>query len=214
MNDDISLDRSALLVIDMQNGFCHPEGTMGVSGVDVRPFREVIEPIRNLVHRFSDNGLPVLWTRQQNFEQDRTREAKQLPHHTAKRKRVVGLAGTWDAEIIEELSPLVTRPELLITKHRFGGFFETRLHLVLRMLGVQTLVVTGVAANTCVETTIREAYMRDYDIIAVTDCIGAIKPDWGRMAVDVWNQYFCVLATSSEIAKLLSPTGAAGADSA
>jgi nicotinamidase-related amidase len=198
---------AALLVIDMQNGFCHPEGTLGISGVDVTPLRAVIPRIRDLVGRFAERGLPILWTVQYNLERDATRERRALPHHTSRRRRVVGVVGTWDAELVEELAPLASRPELVIVKHRFGGFFGTRLEVMLRMLGVQALFVTGVAANTCVDTTIREAYMRDYDVVAVTDCIGALRPDWGRLALQVWEAFFAVPATSADVAAWLGRRG-------
>src|SRR5229473_2928558 len=47
--ESLSLDTTALLAVDMQNAFCHPEGTLGISGVDVRPAQATIEPVRRLV---------------------------------------------------------------------------------------------------------------------------------------------------------------------
>jgi len=67
------------------------------------------------------------------------------------------------------------------------------------MLGTQALVVCGVTANACVETTLREAYLRDYDVVAVTDCIAAVRPEWEPVAHAVWGQYFGVLAESGDV---------------
>ena len=72
---------------------------------------------------------------------------------------------------MEELKPLATVPSHVIRKHRFS-FYETRLDMVLRMLGRDALLVSGVTAM-LIETTIREVYLRDYDIVAITDSIGA-----------------------------------------
>lgn len=202
----LDLSNTALLVVDMQNGFCHSEGTMAISNVDVTPFRNVIDPIKSLVEAFQKRGRPVLWTVQQNIEQDVTRQTKRLAHHTSKRKRVVAISETWDALIIDELAALASDPMLVIAKHRFSGFYGTRLEVVLRMLGVDALVITGVAANTCVETTIREAYMRDLDVVAVTDCIGAIDPVWGKASQEVWEQYFALLASSRDVLDWLEAT--------
>ena len=70
---------------------------------------------------------------------------------------------------------------MVVRKHRFGAFYETRLETLLGMLGVRTLFITGVTLNACVETTIREAYLRDYDVVAVTDCIAGVRPAMGTL---------------------------------
>jgi catechol 2,3-dioxygenase-like lactoylglutathione lyase family enzyme len=71
------------------------------------------------------------------------------------------------------------------------------------MLGTQTLFMTGTTTNACVETTIRDAYLRDYDVVAVTDCISGVNEEWEQAALQVWSQYFCVLANSREVASWL-----------
>lgn len=190
---------SALLVIDPQNAFVHPEGTLGASGVNVEPAQEAMHAIRELVQKFKAAGLPVLWTQQVHLEADASRDRKQLASHTQKRKRVSALAGTWDAEFVEEVADLVDDPTYVIVKHRFGAFYETRLEEMLRMLGVQSLFVTGVTANACVETTLREAYLRDYDVVAVTDGIAAVRPEWIDTAHAVWQQYLAVNVTSDQV---------------
>jgi ureidoacrylate peracid hydrolase len=197
--DNLEVKHTALLVIDVQNAFCHPEGTLGVSGVDIEPAQAIVKPVRRLIERATAAGIPVLWTVQEHFEHDESRAKKRLASHTSKRARISALAGTWDAEIVDELKPLATDPSMIITKHRFGAFHQTRLEMVLRMLGVDALLVTGATTNACVETSIREAYLRDYDVIAVTDCISGIRSEWTPTAHAVWAQYFGELASSEEV---------------
>jgi ureidoacrylate peracid hydrolase len=191
--------RAALLVIDMQNAFCHPEGTLGISGVDVEPAQATIGPVRRLAEGFRQAGVPVIWTRQVHLDPDAARARKVLASHTAKRKRVSALSGTWDAALVDEVVDLADDPTFIVTKHRFGAFYETRLQSLLDMLGVQALFVAGLTANACVETTIREAYLRDYDVVAVTDAIAAVRPQWIETAHAVWAQYLGELATSDEV---------------
>lgn len=197
--DALDARSAALLVIDMQNAFCHPEGTLGESGVDVGPVQEVYEPIGGLVEAFRAAGIPVIWTVQEHLQPDRSRQQKRLPSHTERRSRVAALAGTWDVEIVEELAGWADEPTMLVRKHRFGAFYETRLQTLLGMLGVRTLFITGVTLNACVETTIREAYLRDYDVVAVTDCIAGVRPQWEPSALEVWSHYLAHLATSREV---------------
>jgi ureidoacrylate peracid hydrolase len=196
---DLDPARSALLVIDMQNAFCHPEGTLGISGVDVSPARATYQPVRDLAEAFAANGLPVIWTQQVHLARDAARDAKALASHTAKRKQVSCLSGSWDARLVDELADLASDPTFVVTKHRFGSFYETRLQPLLSMLGVTALFVAGVTANACVETTLREAYLRDYDVVAVTDAIAAVRPQWLDTAQAVWAQYLGVLATTGEV---------------
>lgn len=197
--DTLDSRSSALLVIDMQNAFVHPEGTLGISGVDTSRLSEPTPRIASLVKHFQAARMPVLWTVQEHFATDRRRARKRLPSHTAKRKRVSALAGTWDAEIVDELKPLMTDPALVIRKHRFGAFYQTRLDITLEMLGVEALFITGTTTNACIETTIREAYLRDYDVVAVRDCMAGVNPEWERVAQAVWGQYFGVVLDSSEV---------------
>jgi ureidoacrylate peracid hydrolase len=196
--------RAALLVIDMQNAFCHPEGTLGISDVDISDCAAAIGPIAGLIPAATDAGLPVIWTLQEHLDDDQWRARRELPVHTAKRARVAALAGTWDAELVEELAPLAKDPSLVIRKHRFGAFYQTRLDLLLRMLGRSALIVTGVTANACVETTMREAYLRDYDVVAVLDAIGAIDRRWKRLASEIWAHYMGIVVTSQDVLAWLS----------
>jgi ureidoacrylate peracid hydrolase len=137
---------------------------------------------------------------QEHFAVDHNRARKKLLGHTARRKQVSALAGSWDEQIIDELKDLADfDPAFVIRKHRFGAFYETRLEMMLKMLGTQHLFVTGATTNACVETSIREAYLRDLDVIAVDDCISGVNADWEATAKQVWKQYFCEIAPSSEV---------------
>ena len=198
--DVLDPGRTALLVVDMQNAFCHDEGTLGISGVNVAPARAIVEPIRELGEACRAAGVPVLWSQQVHFAIDAGRARKRLPSHTQKRARISALAGTWDMELVDGLKELAAaEPHLVFQKHRFGCFYETRLDAALRMLGTEALLVCGATANACVETTLREAYLRDYDVVAVTDCIAAVRPEWEPTAHAVWGQYLGVLATSGDV---------------
>jgi ureidoacrylate peracid hydrolase len=198
--DALDLDRTALLVVDMQNAFCHHEGTLGISGVNVAPAQAIVAPIAQLVEGCRAAGVPVLWSQQVHFATDAGRARKRLPSHTQKRARVSALAGTWDMELVDGLKELAAaEPHLVFQKHRFGCFYETRLDAALHMLGTEALLVCGATANACVETTLREAYLRDYDVVAVTDCIAAVRPEWEATAHAVWGQYLGVLATSGSV---------------
>jgi ureidoacrylate peracid hydrolase len=195
----LDIRKTALVVVDMQNAFCHQEGTLGISGVDTDHLSSIVTPLRDLVERCQAVEMPVLWTVQEHFAIDHRRGRKRLPSHTSRRKRVSALVGTWDAEIITELKEFARNPTFIIRKHRYGAFHETRLHIVLEMLGVDALLMTGLTTNACVETTIREAYLRDYDVVGVTDCISGVNPRWESAALEVWQQYFADTCAAADV---------------
>lgn len=200
MLDALELPKSALLVIDMQNAFVHEKGTLGISGVNTRRLAAIVPAVKALVGRCQAAGMPVFWTVQEHFAVDASRARKKLASHTSRRKQIAALAGSWDAAIIDELAGLAAHnPTYVLRKHRFGAFYETRLELLLRQHGIQHLFVAGTTTNACVETTIREAYLRDLDVIALRDCISGVNEEWERTAQEVWNQYFCVVSDSAAV---------------
>lgn len=200
-------ERTGLLVVDMQNAFVHPQGTLGASGVDIAPARRMIPQVRRLVMRCRSAGLAVVWTQQIHLEGDAARERRRLPEHTSRRRGLAARAGTWDAEIVDELSDLADDPTFIVRKHRFGAFYATRLDGLLRALGVEALLVCGTTANACIDTTLREAYMRDLDLVAVTDCIASIRPEWTDVTHAIWRQYLAVLADSEHVLAWLAGPG-------
>ena len=198
--EDLDPRTSALLVIDLQNAFIHDKGTLGISGVNTGRLSSIVPALAELIPRCQAAGIPVIWTVQEHFAVDASRARKKLAGHTSRRKQVSALAGSWDEEIVDELKPLAAfNPSYVIRKHRFGAFYETRLEMMLKMLGTRTLFVAGTTTNACVETSIREAYLRDYDVVALNDCISGVNGEWEETAKQVWKQYFCELSDSKEM---------------
>jgi ureidoacrylate peracid hydrolase len=198
--DNLESRSAALLVIDLQNAFVHDQGTLGVSGVDTKRLSSIIPVLGKLIPECQAAGIPVIWTVQEHFALDVSRARKKLAGHTSKRKQVSALAGSWDEQIVDELKPLAGfNPAYVIRKHRFGAFYETRLEMMLKMLGTRTLFIAGTTTNACVETTIREAYLRDFDVVALNDCISGVNGEWEQTAQQVWKQYFCEISDSKEM---------------
>lgn len=160
---------TAVLVVDMQNGFCHRQGTLGTSKLGVGLVEPIVPRISALVEAAHAAGLPVLWSRQEHTEHDVTRPRHRVRTHLAKLDYVPCLRGTWDAALLDELQAIVGDDDLVFPKHRASCFHATTLDLELRMRGIDTLIITGVSSNYCVDSTIRDAYARDYDLYIVED---------------------------------------------
>jgi ureidoacrylate peracid hydrolase len=177
----------ALLVVDMQNGFCHPEGSfnridMGVEGA--------VEAVRNAaiaVAQARRAGIPVVFTRHL-YRPGRADEGRALKQNSPALAGVDGLeTGTWDAEVMAELG--CGPGDLVVDKVRFDAFQWTSLEPLLRGLGVDELVVCGVITNICVETTIRSAFMRDFPVIMLADCCAAATRRLHELSVEVLSSY-------------------------
>jgi ureidoacrylate peracid hydrolase len=192
-----------LLMIDMQNAYAHPEGTLAKGGADMTVAQATIQPLIKVLTACRAAGIPDFWSIQQHYEQDVSRARHRIPHHTAKRPRPSAIKGSWDGEIVEELKPYVTEDSHVFTKNKFGCFYNSQLETLLRIQGVDTLIVSGLDINVCVETTLREAYMRDYDLIILKDCVGGVYEEWRGPAMVVWDRYLGAVITSDEFIELL-----------
>ncbi len=153
---------TALLVVDMQNDFCHPDGVMGRAGSDLSSFPAAIAAIKDLLQAAREAGALVVHVYAELTNLSHSPYSRGL---VSEQKTIVQLcrAGTWGAEIIEQFSPQPGEP--LVPKQRYSAFIDTRMGTLLRANGVRTVVVTGTAAQTCVDSTVRDAQMNDYRVV-------------------------------------------------
>lgn len=150
---------TALIVVDMQNDFAHPEGALFVPDAP-----KTIPVIRRLLEEARARGVKVIFTQDWHREDDL--EFRIWPVHA--------VAGTWGAEIVEELKP--QKGELVIQKVRYDAFYGTPLDHYLHLFGVKHLVVTGTVANICVLHTAGSAALRWYDVVLPEDATSALTP--------------------------------------
>ena len=152
-------DGSAVIVVDMQNDFVHPQGRL--YGEDAR---NTIPVIAELTERARHAGVPVLFT-QDWHEQDDPEFAIWGEH---------ARAGSWGAKIVDELTPGPS--DLHIHKLRYDAFYATPLDHMLRLRGVRHLVIVGTVANICVLHTAGSAALRYYDVVVPEDGVAALTP--------------------------------------
>jgi ureidoacrylate peracid hydrolase len=107
---------------------------------------------------------------------------------------------TWGAEFYR-VAPQTS--DFIATKHRFSGFVGTDLNLVLRTQRIETLLMTGVATNVCVETTARDGFNLDFNIIFVEDCCGPFAAEEHAATITNMNKYFGIVADSKSLEAIL-----------
>lgn len=160
---------TCVLVIDMQNGFCHERGSAARAGMTMKGMDDVVAEHVRLLDRARVARLPIIFTRYGW----RTNGVDVDPAMAAALGPEALRWGSWDAEIIDELP--VDPADTVIDKPRFDCFLYTELDLVLRGLGAQRLLLTGTATNGCVETTARTATQLGYRVAVAEDATSALE---------------------------------------
>jgi ureidoacrylate peracid hydrolase len=163
--------RTALLVIDMQNAFCHPQGSLAQRGLDISQLAAAVEPCVALVRAARAAGMPVILTRYM-YRPDHA-DGGILVNYLLRPgadKASYLAAGSWDVALLDELAPQPT--DFVVDKNRPSAFYATNLKPILNGLKIDSLIVAGVTTNCCVETTVRDASQRDYKVFVVADATG------------------------------------------
>jgi nicotinamidase-related amidase len=194
------LARTAIIVVDMQNDFCHPEGWLAHFGVDVAPVRAPIAPLQLLLPLLRGHDVPVIWVNWGN-RPDKLNLSPALLHVYKPSGAGVGLGdtlpgsgakvlerGSWSAAIVDEL--VADPSDIHVAKYRMSGFQDTELDSILRNLGVATLMFAGVNADQCVLCTLQDANFRGYDCLLLADCAATTSPDY-CLAATIYNVRQC-----------------------
>lgn len=193
--------RAALLVVDMQQGFCHPESSMERAGVGTANQRAIIPDVVRLIGIARGFGLPVLWSKQVHFPDDvtRLRRMRTIPGHMDKQHFAPCLRGSWEVALVPECEEILREEDFVVEKHRASMFFETTLSAKLRMLGIGQVIVCGVTTEFCVETTIRDAYYRDLDVIVVQECVASPYPRYHEDTLAKVATFFGLVVPLAEL---------------
>lgn len=187
----IDMARTALVVIDMQNDFCHPQGWLASIGVDTSLARKPVKPLQAVLPALRNAGAPVIWLNWGN-RPDKLNLSPSALHVYNCDGQSVGLgdalpgapcdasqnhmlqAGSWGAAVVDDL---VKAPaDISIDKYRMSGFHDTCLDSVLRNLDIQTILFAGVNADQCVLATLMDANFSGYDCVLLEDCTATTSP--------------------------------------
>lgn len=160
----VNAGQAALLVVDMQEFFMDPSSRTFTCGGP-----PIVPNVKRLIQTFRDADRPVIYTRH--------------VHHPDRID--AGIMGWWwegmcvegspESEVHAAIAPLPGEKQIL--KHRYSAFYNTDLETILRCMGIQDLVITGIMTNMCCESTARDAYYRDYWVLMPADGTGAVTEE-------------------------------------
>ena len=172
--------KTALVIVDMQNDLCSPEGYLAVhDGQDVSPNRSIIEPLKVLIEKARQAALPIVYVQYTVDPTHRLTNPAWVYNHLRERPGGKGhitlvsleacFEGTWGWEVIPELKP--EPGDIIIRKNHLGAFWDTNLDKILRGNGIKGVVVTGTATSGCVLDTAVGAAAHDYFTVIVKDAV-------------------------------------------
>lgn len=195
LREKVAPDHTALLVVDVQADFCATDGAFGRLGRDLSAVTAMLPPLDRLVESARSAGVTVIFLR---FAQTRATESE-----VYREQRDRGRAGF---RYCQEGTPGVEfyhvapqAEEAVVTKHRYSGFVNTDLDLILRSNGIRTLVMTGVATNGCVDATARDGFMHDYYVVFVEDGTATYWPEQHEATLKTVRDSYGVVAGCDEL---------------
>ncbi|MGP3667790.1 MAG: cysteine hydrolase family protein [Candidatus Bathyarchaeota archaeon] len=168
------MEKCSVLVVDMLNDF--------VKG-KLRCDRAVniIPNIRRLLDVARKKGIPCIYVNDAHLPKVDKEFDLWGPH---------AVVGTWGAEVIDELKPQPS--EYVIQKRRYSGFYQTSLELLLRELKIETLIITGILTDVCVQHTAYDAYLLGYNIIVPVECVETLSDEAQHWSLEYMKKCYRV----------------------
>ncbi|WP_312028303.1 pyrimidine utilization protein B [Aquabacterium sp. J223] len=170
--------QTALIVVDMQNAYASQGGYVTLAGFDISGAQAVAKRIGDALVAARRAGLTIVFL-QNGWDADYVEAGGPASPNWHKSnalktmRRRPELAGSllakggWDYALIDALTP--APGDIVVPKTRYSGFYNSTLDSTLRARGIRNVVLTGIATNVCVESTLRDAFHREYFAIVLAD---------------------------------------------
>lgn len=183
---EVDIARSAVVVIDMQNDFCHAQGWFAQKGLGIAAARKPLAMLKKLLPAWREAGGAVVWLnwgiRQDRlnlpptvqFTGKRTADGVGYAEHSPMDHGPSLVQGSWGARVIDELA--VLSDDITVHKHRLSGFWDNELDSILRQQGITTLLFSGINTDRCVFSTLQDANFLGYDCVLLQDACSTPSP--------------------------------------
>jgi len=177
---------------------------MDKRGYNIGHSRQIIPSIANMIERCRELGVRVFFVRGENSSATTSETWENRP--SARNDGSLGFRliepGTWGAQIVDELNPLPS--EHVVVKTRYSAFVNTELPMLLRNGGIKNVIITGATTNACVDTSVRDAFVMDFNVSVASDCVASPEPELHEASLKSIAKYFGRVNNSKEILQDLS----------
>lgn len=199
LEERVDPKQTALIVIDVQNDFCHPKGGMAQSfGAHIVADIEAAMPnLHRLIEGARAAGVFVVFVR--SIYDDQYLSPASRDQKERRRSLNICQSGSWGAEFYGGIAPDPQRGEIVVVKHRFNAFTRTELDSELQHRGITRVLTCGFTTSICVESASREAFFRDYYTAIVADAVAEFDRDLHHSTLKVFNRSFGPVLTVEEI---------------
>jgi gluconolactonase len=202
--DTIDPKSAAMIVQDMQNDVIIEGGAFADSGApEHAKAQNVVENVKGLAAAARSAGVPVIhvWY---IVEAGAPGLKQNAPLFQGVKDSNGLVRGSWGAAPAEGLEP--QDGDHVVEKMRMNGFYDTRLDILLRGLGVETLIITGAWTNMSIEHTARHAADAGYRAVVASDGTSTVNEEWQQAALNYAMQNVATVATCTEIAEAIGAT--------
>ncbi|MCL8000052.1 cysteine hydrolase [Brucella sp. 21LCYQ03] len=186
---DLRPEKAAVIVVDMINEFCKPGGKMVLPGYEI-----LVPPQLAVIENAREHHIPIFWVHdvhRKNMRRERE-FLKRSPHSEE---------GSWGTEIVSELK--AREDDIHITKRRYSSFYQTDIHLALKDMLIEQVIVFGVVTNICVRSTVADAFFEGYEVLVPQDCCAATGAREQASSLYDIATHFGVVCNSSDIVSAL-----------
>ncbi|MHB8870806.1 MAG: cysteine hydrolase family protein [Thermoleophilia bacterium] len=190
--EKVAPERTAIVVIDVQQEFFAAGGVIDQMGDDPAPLRAMVPHLAAFLDQARSLVRLVVFTRQTYAAELRSPIVEEHQMRSGMQR-----APKPEAEEFYGLTPAPT--DVVLPKNRYSAFVGTPFHTMLRANGITTLVLTGVATNVCVESTARQAYMLDYYVVVPRDLTGGVNEAAKEMSLLNTDRYFGEVVDSADV---------------
>jgi nicotinamidase-related amidase len=193
---------TALVLVDMQKDFAEPDGAFGQLGVDLSAYDALRDNLSALLASARESGVRVVHIQMTTLPERQSDSPSQIRfnmrmHQTFRRDGPplrYTVKGTPGHEFLEGFEPL--EGEFVVQKSRSSAFWGTNLNQILRSNGIESLVVTGLTTEGCVESTARDAQFNDFYVVVAPECVASDDPAQHEASMLLMRNRFDILAKS------------------
>ena len=218
LEEQVDPRHTALVIVDVQNDFVHPEGHIAKAAPEfwrdmtlIPAMLENIERFLETARRFGVMAVFVQMIGDAKYQSPSWIAHQRRRNGGAPRDGGSCLEGTWGADFYGNIRPDGRDREVVVVKHRYSAFWGTRLEQVLHSNGIKTLLMTGDATNGCVESTTRDGFCADFYVVTVADCCGDFDQQRHEFSLRKMDQAYGYVVDSPEIAGVWERSAVAAA---
>jgi ureidoacrylate peracid hydrolase len=185
-------ESTALIIIDMQRDFCCEGGSFDRRGFDIRLAQRLAKRLNSFLEEARKVLKHIIHLKMMKKPELASPVVDEL-YGRIKMKR------SYDPAFAEPYEVMPQPADIVIPKYKYSGFYSTYLDQFLRSKGINTLIITGLATNVCVESTARDGFIREYYIVIPSDLTEGTSPEAKKWSLLNLDMFFGEVVSSNEI---------------